>query len=79
MANGFRAPRAAGGGKRITARAGFGVTLTRHNKRMHATRDTHHVINYNRAGGRVMRGVRRAQVSEPKITLVQSDKWRIIK
>jgi hypothetical protein len=25
---------------------------------MHATRDTHHVIERNSAGGRVMRGVR---------------------
>jgi hypothetical protein len=25
---------------------------------MHATRDTHHVININVVGGRVMRGVR---------------------
>jgi hypothetical protein len=29
----------------------------RSNKRMHATRDTQLVINLNRAGGRVMRGV----------------------
>jgi SAM-dependent methyltransferase len=36
--------------------------LAQPNERMHATRDTSLVIERNRAGGRVMRGVRRASV-----------------
>ena len=33
------------------------------NKRMHATRDTNHVIKRNLAGGRVMRGVMRYSIA----------------
>ena len=34
------------------------------NKRMHATRDTNHVMNLNRAGGRVMRSVMRLDCAQ---------------
>ena len=37
---------------------GDGLKMTPSNKRMHATRDTHHVITSKGVGGRVMRGVR---------------------
>jgi hypothetical protein len=40
------------------AGAGGGDLALRHNKRMHATRDTTAVICINLAGGRVMHGVR---------------------
>jgi hypothetical protein len=33
------------------------------NKRMHATRDTTHVIELSLVGGRVMRGVRRLRIN----------------
>jgi len=51
------APGSPVGGRRIARRAGVSVGWTPPNKRMHATRDTSDVIERNRAGGRVMRGV----------------------
>jgi hypothetical protein len=40
------------------AGGGRGLKMAQSNKRMHATRDTRHVIKLQLAGGRVMRGVR---------------------
>jgi len=40
------------------ARFALSGLASRPNKRMHATRDTNHVIERKLAGGRVMRGVR---------------------
>ena len=51
--------RSAGGGRRITARAGSGEAWTPPNKRMHATADTRVVIYLRGVGRRVMRGVGR--------------------
>ena len=60
MTKGSNAPRSPSGGRRITARAGFGVSWTPPNKRMHATADTTALIFGQLVGRRVMRGVRRA-------------------
>jgi len=43
----------------IAPRAGYDVTGAPHNKRMHPTADTRHVMLGHGAARRVMRGVRR--------------------
>jgi hypothetical protein len=43
----------------VTGRGAWrALKVAQSNKRMHATRDTRHVIKLQLAGGRVMRGVR---------------------
>ncbi len=58
IAKGDDALRSPEGGRRMAARAGPCAGWAPPNKRMHPTRDTKAVIVLNRAGGRVMRGVR---------------------